>query len=1293
MWLDNNSFFMVYNPNNFDPETPPDSAYFLITRKDGDFGAQKFSIEPCGPWGMNRSPPHQFIARLRNWDNLKDTLIVASTCSGDVGLIANSIVPLSGSAPDGANAYCVLQLDDTRRAQLPFGEMGDMPGDTSPIGMAVDLSSTELVRRPIPKEDEVEATKTPLPAIMVLNNEGVLSAWWYIYNESIVKNIPYHGLIAAASAAPTSNPATTPVQAQPTFGSSGFGAFGSPASASPAPGLAKASPWASNQSGGGMAQAGGAAFGQPSFGQPSTPSTIKPVFGAPSGLGGGTKPFGGALGSQSSPWGQAAASKDPAKPVAFSSFAGANSSFGAVAGDKTEKSLFGGQKQNNDILGSKPSAFGLGGAPQAGWGFGQQTPKAKSAGLTQDPSFGSTMTIGSSLGKTPSLFNTPSLSNNTSDGIRQPTEKPAPTNQDMNMDKPDSVFGQGMGGLSLGGFNTSKANKEPKIKQEPSPERAPLPPDPSTSKATQPEEAPLPPDFAPSKVAIPEEAPLPPDPKPSNSTKPEDAPLPPDPAALPPAPETITQADKSEESGSIFKTPPKPGDGPRTTDSAQLPLSPSERSQSLSPTARSPTPTIDLRTASKDRPNQELHSPVGSEPVDLGASGENPPSPTRSVLPEDDDTERNMRNVTWPRSKVSMPNWTPTPKSPQQKPMPEEPSTPSMFSPDKPGFPSFDRPFHAQPPVLFQPPAGAQSPRSPSPIRDQQLPHSRPRPTSRRSGHSPLRSQALSPNRSSSTPSAAFVAPPRPDDIRTSFPSANRNTRDLQRSRGSIRSPDEELIDEESEGEELRTQEKLTAPLEPTRELGQFIAHQDYVGRITSRGLASQIERVYRDVDSMVDTVGFNARTLGSFMKAHTELDKDGDRTPDDLSPEHWDEWVLVELQRLANVVSNLTKRLADERPHHVRETMQECRDIHGSIAQSHSMQSDIAQQLKALRLAKKDSSPDDSSADSADEVDKPPKLRRSSSIAPASRQRTRLSHAQSTTLTSLRSAYTKTQQQLAAAEDAASLLRAKVASSSAHNRNGNSTRHHVPTVEAATNTIAKMTRMAEAKRDELDLLDMQVRRLVRTRALARAGEEEAFGLGSLSLGASRGSASPRSSTTAATKAKTKKAASSSSTFSVPEASSSEDDEPTTDQTADDSAYESATACHTPPRKRPFHSKPSNAHTNTQATNPNDEDDAEVSTLRSALLAKLKKTRKVKTPLGRAMKLGREERRMWGYEEEKRGRLFETLGEAVVGVWREGRGLVVERREDREGEGNDENGDGDEGQGEGKVMIKTEEVE
>ena len=333
MWLENDLFYLVYTPTVASEDDRPSSSYYIVTRQQpGNFVFNKLP-EVCSPFGLERYPPYQFTARLRNFEpDLKDALVVASTASTDIGLFTKSSKHL-GTPAEGqtADVFTATTLDDSRRAVLPMTE--DF-ADTTPIGLALDLSSKKPVPTPIPGGD-IDDSGHPLPEILLLNNEGILSSWWFVYSDSIKQGKPYNGL---GGAKPSSQPAlqqqtsslmAPPETPKPTFGQPAFGkpslpqpAFSKPAFGTPSTlGANRPQPTFGTPSTLGSSQQASTTPAGPTFGTPSILGQRGPAFGQATPLGGGRPAFGqtSALGGFGSPSSTSGAS--PSAGGGFSSFA------------------------------------------------------------------------------------------------------------------------------------------------------------------------------------------------------------------------------------------------------------------------------------------------------------------------------------------------------------------------------------------------------------------------------------------------------------------------------------------------------------------------------------------------------------------------------------------------------------------------------------------------------------------------------------------------------------------------------------------------------------------------------------------------------------------------------------------------------------------------------------------------------------------------------------------------------------------------------------------------------------
>src|SRR5579862_9592063 len=95
-WLENHIFLMAHTPTTFDPGVIPISTFHLVTRQPPSSHLFQKLADPSPPFGMNRSPPHHFMLRLKEFPpNIQDLVVVSSTASIDIGLFTRSKVPLS----------------------------------------------------------------------------------------------------------------------------------------------------------------------------------------------------------------------------------------------------------------------------------------------------------------------------------------------------------------------------------------------------------------------------------------------------------------------------------------------------------------------------------------------------------------------------------------------------------------------------------------------------------------------------------------------------------------------------------------------------------------------------------------------------------------------------------------------------------------------------------------------------------------------------------------------------------------------------------------------------------------------------------------------------------------------------------------------------------------------------------------------------------------------------------------------------------------------------------------------
>ena len=1123
-WIETNDFLIIHTPiNPPDSGADDDSIYHIAHRdKSGPWTFYKL-VDPNPPFGLERKPAHHFVQRLREWSSLTDMIVVASTACPDIGVLTKSKTPLS-ETPSIIDVFTTTITPEGRQATMPMGDSGD----TSPIGMALDLSPVEKIPRPIPNDESLEESPVPLPALYVLGNEGMLSMWWIVYNESIRQNQPYPDLIAAGgprsldqkksqdvvspttSAQPSSpmrppsstsafgtfvqtsstpqgptfgqsifaQPSSTPSQ-KPAFGQSTFGQPTTPAFGGNSALGSKQSPWAgaAPTATGGGTQFGKSTFGQPTtFGQPSS-SGQQPAFGS-SGFG----QVGGMGANKGSVWGTPSQQPSQQSPSAGGgSVFGGNTSnqspfmalnkggasgFAALGSgdkDKPVPSIFGEKKPS---LPADPSGSTISFGNNTSFGSGSTT-------------FGVQSGFGSS--DNASTFGKPSVPASREDTMDDDTGTSDTASTVKPTDTSKSVFGLGAGGFKLGSTfkgddsakddlpkpknpgtslfgqdfgktlgDTSKASSNPgaawlsgsstpsvgDVKKEPD------------SEEDAPKLKDIPP-AAPSKVEEKETAPV------------DDAPLPPDPATYKPKPGALP-APVPPGFGADFGKPKEsaPRDAPLPSSFGSTKKD--DKSASEAPVAGSPP--VDV--------GQEKFS----EGVPSDAEGDGPPEDDEEWSDEegegegeDDENEEDEEGEDESEDEQSTPEVTDakglsafearlTPASPKRGELKSlghgqltTPATDKKESYTPAGLPPA--------PVMFQPPQrkGPQSPRSPSPVRSATSPL-RPLPTFGASQPPPVLSAAQSqlrlpssqkPLTQSQQPASRSTSQAQPLQ-RIAVAPAQLQPKQPETPAAPTK-PSEPSAGQLEDEEDARIQRILAAPIEPTQEVPAFLAHQDYIASGGEKaGLGGQIERVFRDINSMIDTLALNARALQGFVAGNARSGNADERDRLDLEDE--ESWPLGEASELSRIANGIEIELQDGKLEDVRGALETLREEEMEVAKLRAKTADARKRIQA----KKD----------------PEQLsQQANATLPVETQ---------TLQAELRHGAQKVQTLLSKAEELLSVLRAELASQpptkgkNADGMNGVG----VPTVEAVEKTIRKMTKMIEERSGDVDVLEAKIRKL-----------------------------------------------------------------------------------------------------------------------------------------------------------------------------------------------------------------------
>jgi nucleoporin NUP159 len=1123
VWIANDDFLVIHTPNSDDEAA--DSSYHMLHREksSGAFTSQKLSGDPALPdLNSKRFPSHFLVSRLRKFPpNLEDMLILCSSAGNEAGVITSSSQPLVADAP--ANTYTVASFErDSARATFPMSIMDGM-SDTSPVGMDLDLSSTDKVMQPIPGDD-LESSG-PLPALMVLNNEGLLSTWWIVYKDAVRQGLPYPGL---TSVAPTqAQPATPATPATPA--ATGFAAFGkSSFGQAPKPAFGQASTPAFGQaSTPAFGQASTPAFGKPStpaFGQASTPTfgqAATPAFGKPSApafgkpsapaFGQPSQPAFGApgvpgmgaasaLGNKMSPWGQPATQSNIATPpkgqVFGSALGGAsgNATFGSSSGLGNKAPVWATSSPGSQPAFGKPSEPTASGfakfntpakdenksptSPFAAIGNKDQSKPpaspfaafAPSASATNKPSplsfgFGKPSTAAATPEKSAEENKEESMEDESQEKPQDEPAKEKPSSNAAEAPKPTTIFGQ------------PSEKPQPSVLGQTSDKPATSSPFAST------------PDKSKASTLFGQSTDSPKSPAsvfglPAKQTgfqfgKPSGKPASPlsrdsDKASKLPTLGGFKLGSTFQGDGSAKDDLPAPKQGGGSLFGAgfsNMLGEASKETKAITPIKKEPgteasklndipsqqeepedAPLPPDFTSSKPKQSVEEDIPpiAGSPPVDLGGeAGQLPASDNE----EEDDDEDEDEDGSWVQddgeefdgdeqegdeededeydeedeedddeSEAEEPENTFDMEKASKTPFGSRLEFPSLshstgdasklLRPTSPAASTTPAGLPKGP--FFAPPSKSQdSPRSPSPIRQT---------SSTPAGHPASRQPITVPS------------------LKKAPSFKNSKSSSAQRPE----SPQVPDAGELSDEEDVRVRELLASEVEPSMDLEPFIAHQDYVGRVNKLGIAGQIEKVYRDINSMIDTLGLNARSLESFIKGHETQYKQAGRDRSDL--EEAEEWCLVEVNELDVVQKEIGEDLDAGKVDSVSQKLEELAELQKNATRLRTRTVDMRKQIGAH----------------AD-----PQQRATHRASP-------LTNDAQIQQNELREGVAKVQKLLQDAEEALSVLRADLAAAPSQGPAA----QRVPTVEAVTNTIMKMTAMIEQKSGDVDVLEAQIRRL-----------------------------------------------------------------------------------------------------------------------------------------------------------------------------------------------------------------------
>lgn len=1160
VWTETDVFIFIYTPSSVPEDETPESHYFVVktNKARNEFTFRKTAVDIVFPM-VPRNPAYFHTARLREYGpNLDELVCITATVSSDIKIITKAKTPLS-TETDENGAYTITMPDnEALQAAMPMKE--DASGDTTAIGLAIDLSSTDPILQPILNDAGITQSEGPLPLLVALNNEGILRVWAIVCNEAVKQKMPYSGFAdvkrvreaigtamegeedmdttAPQSSSAQNRPAPAASTQAPTFSSASANSgspfaqqgssFASPALSSggfskptPIGGETKTSWTSTGFNGNTQTSSGG--FGTPSFGAPgfgTTPaigSNSAPAFGRTGAMGGATQQaaaspaFGksgfGITPGQSSPF--AAAGNSPSSPFAsagskpasgFSSFAN-QSGFGAVKSDSKTESPFGKFSGGSGFAsagGSSSSFFGKPdpkpssafGQPSATTTFGKPSPISSGISGSSAPSaspFGAAGKSGFKLDSTfqkdetskdedkpdDSGFGFGGFGNMLGGGAKKPPQaadketemgdddedeavqvQPAREIQKKPQETPPSTLSQPKTTTtphvsSLFG-NQQQQSTTPPTQQKSStgwsfgnvpsttPKDTPAPtkfifgtqPVISTTPALVAKSEPNKP-FAPT-FGAPRDGEKIPSGKAADTelspTKMPEAPLPPDPFSKPGYQTGDTSASSLNSKAS------------READDAPLP-------PDFVPAGKNAVQSI--RTEDSELPPDSLSSDFGESGDDLTGevSGAEEHESGQSEGEEEEEAEHVQ---TSPESSFGHA----ADQSPVASPTGGPFTKVSKVDPQKQTKPLFGE-LGAPGPIFAPPkPQAHQIQRSPSPVRKTasgDLLRASERSVSAPGGPTSILQQKKLEYQQSPFAVQAGKAREEEKAKETARMDAARRAREEAEAREL-----EPLVDDEDTTirKELAMEPKPNANLDPFMTIQPVKALQDLSGGRSD--IHSQIEILYEDINSMVNTLGINARSLKEYMLYQKTGEQDGS-WPSVLSSETPmdainNELFLTNINGLPAGCTILVHTLDSLQIKDMMAKLDECQHL---LTQELT---DLRARITAMRRSTQARAQSDNNKHaplSAEQLSVQQDLRKSSAAVLGN---------------------------LAQVEEDLVVLRAKLADLAPAEKSGifgpGSTSQKKPSVEAVINTVTKMTAMAEKKSADVDVLEAQLRKL-----------------------------------------------------------------------------------------------------------------------------------------------------------------------------------------------------------------------
>ncbi|KHJ36243.1 putative nuclear pore complex subunit nup159 protein [Erysiphe necator] len=1102
LWLENHMFFSIYTPSSYDPNQAPHANLYLTTRTADckNYTFQKIT-DPVQPFGLNRSPPHHFMLRLKDFPpNLQDIIIMASTASTDIGLMTRSKVPLTKDKPPEkiCGVFTMTELsDDSRRAQLPFSAQ---LGDTSPIGFALDLSSRENVHRPIPG-DEILESSSPAPALTLLNNEGVLSSWWVIYLDSVRQKTTYPGLALKSESNTTSlTKSSGPFGGAETlittnnkspFATQSFtSVLGAPRSTTvtgSSPQVTSGSIFGTSSALGAQKSAWGSSLGQNAF-PSSTPEFGKPIFGS----------------NQSTPSMTSLGAPTFGKP-SIPKFGIQNSVWTNSTSDVSTK-VMGTNAGNEEVTSvQRPLTFGVGETKIASSGFASFASKNEFGRLLNQSS-----TMESVLKNNSQSISSSNTSHNVD--LIQNKEKTSTSifglgstsgfvlgttfksdlpvdnhGSSIEPDKQYGLFGKGFANELISNAVLSDSNNTSEKTQDNSTEKLEdqkmdlSEPISNLSSNLTSAKMPLFPSLFGSQSII----------KSSNSLNNE---------ASKDTEDRINSTSQSKAAMNFRQTTLLGNSDIDTRNVLDRTV------EQESPAEKTEIQGLDLASTTvkaKSKLNQELSPESSYEIIENNdvietSKSENPTQPgllfgeirpcnEKDIVPslsydqitdsdkiKSPESYQNLKNsnvISQPlvcdeidkdTDKTVITNPTNLVRESCDSHIEEfslEKTAPNNEVEKKcdKDVNEVEKVFQAgakakeqvelnlEPEILAE--KEAELKRHYDVVAEREAEEKRRNEiVAQRKVEEKLRNELIAQREAEEKRRNEIVALRKAEEKRHKELLARWEAEEKRREELKIQKDAEEkqaIID----SDDTCMQKFLASDFEPTTRLNDFVAHSDYVSTLTVESIPAQVEAVYRDINSMIDTLGINARSLHEFILGHTREQNTKKLCRNNLKDESI--WTLGEIQSLTSIIDNeLSYDLEKSHIKNFEEKLENCKELQKDLIKLRAKHVDI----KKIIATNQDPN----------------------CIAIARAQP--LGVKQATQQHELRRNFIKFQRLLSEAEEAIVVLKAKIVAHTAMNQKSNTPVG--PTVEAVMRTITKLTNMAEKKSGDIDVLENQLRNL-----------------------------------------------------------------------------------------------------------------------------------------------------------------------------------------------------------------------